>query len=150
MLEVDGLAALLVLGLWIYAVIDVISTDESLVRNLPKTMWIILVIMLFDLGAIVWLIAGRPKTAGWVPGSTRYRAPTTFDPNPRRRPVGLEDQPGYGGGSVGSGGDTTPTSGWSAIAREREEAARLKVWEAQLKRREEEIKRREGGVQPDP
>jgi Phospholipase_D-nuclease N-terminal len=58
----DGLAGLVVLGLWIFCVIDVITTDESLVRNLPKMAWVFIVLFLFDIGAIVWLVAGRPQT----------------------------------------------------------------------------------------
>lgn len=156
MLEADGLVGFLILGLWIYCVIDVIMTDDSLVRNLPKMAWIFLVIILFDVGAIVWLVAGRPKYAGWAPGSTSYRAePTTFQPPKyRRRPLGPEDDTGFGSSSSAPGAtpshadfevDSSNTSNWSQLARERDEAARLKVWENQLKRREEELQRRERG-----
>lgn len=62
MLYFDGLAGLVVLGLWIFCVIDVITTDEALVRNLPKMAWVFIVLFLFDIGAIVWLVAGRPQT----------------------------------------------------------------------------------------
>jgi hypothetical protein len=58
----DGLAGLVVLALWLYCVLDVITTDEASVRNLPKLTWVFIVIFLFDIGAIAWLIAGRPQT----------------------------------------------------------------------------------------
>jgi hypothetical protein len=60
-LYVDGVVGLAVLALWLFCVIDVITTDEALVRNLPKMAWVFIVIFLFDIGAIVWLIAGRPQ-----------------------------------------------------------------------------------------
>src|SRR4051794_11657565 len=72
---------------WIWAILDVISTDSAVTRNLPKMTWLIIVIILPDIGAIAWLLLGRPERANWRPGSTDYAAP--------RRPVGLEDSPRY-------------------------------------------------------
>ena len=48
-----------------------------------------IVIVLPDIGSLVWLLLGRPEKAHWRPGSTDYRAP--------RRPIGLEDDPRYSG-----------------------------------------------------
>jgi hypothetical protein len=53
---------------WVWALIDVIATDSSLARNLPKLVWVLLVIFLFDIGALVWLLLGRPEGAGFWPG----------------------------------------------------------------------------------
>ena len=72
---------------WIWALLDCIATDSAMCRNLPKPMWIILILILPDIGALVWLLLGRPERASWRPGSTDYAAP--------RRPVGLEDSPRY-------------------------------------------------------
>jgi hypothetical protein len=61
-LYLDALAGLFGLGLWLFCIVDVITTDEALVRsNLPKTAWVFLVLFLFDIGAIAWLVAGRPQ-----------------------------------------------------------------------------------------
>jgi hypothetical protein len=60
-LYLDGVAGLVVLALWLYCVLDVITTDEAAMRNLPKMAWVLIVIFLFEIGAIVWLIAGRPQ-----------------------------------------------------------------------------------------
>ncbi|GGC63509.1 PLDc_N domain-containing protein [Hoyosella rhizosphaerae] len=40
--------------------IDIILTDNTRVRNLPKPLWILLVIFLPLAGSVVWLVAGRP------------------------------------------------------------------------------------------
>jgi hypothetical protein len=56
----DG-AGLLILGLWVFCIIDVITTDQLLCRNLPKTLWLLIVLMLPDIGSIIWLVAGRPR-----------------------------------------------------------------------------------------
>lgn len=61
MLFFDGFAGLVVLGLWLFCLLDVITTDEAQVRNLPKMAWVLIVIFLFEIGAVAWLIAGRPQ-----------------------------------------------------------------------------------------
>jgi phospholipase D-like protein len=55
----DGVAGLLFLALWIFCIVDVITTTESQVRNLPKIVWLIIVVLLVDIGSIAWLVAGR-------------------------------------------------------------------------------------------
>jgi hypothetical protein len=67
MLELDGLAALVVLGLWIFCLIDVITTEEYACRNLGKTVWLLLVLFLPAIGSIAWLVAGRPQDAKPAP-----------------------------------------------------------------------------------
>lgn len=57
------LLPLLVLGMWIYAFIDVLNTPEKEVRNLPKVAWVIIVLLFMPLGPIAWFIAGRPRRA---------------------------------------------------------------------------------------
>jgi hypothetical protein len=64
MLFFDGALGLLVFALWVFCLIDVITTDEMLCRNLQKTWWIIIVLLLMDVGAVLWLIAGRPWQGG--------------------------------------------------------------------------------------
>jgi len=61
MLLLDGVFGLIVLGLWMFCLIDVITTDEYACRNLGKTMWVVIVLFLPLIGSIAWLIAGRPK-----------------------------------------------------------------------------------------
>ncbi len=56
-----GFTAVLELGLLIYCVLNVITTPESEVRNLPKMLWLVLVIFLPIVGGIAWLVAGRPQ-----------------------------------------------------------------------------------------
>jgi hypothetical protein len=59
----DGFAGLLFLGLWIFCIIDVITTPEARCRNLPKVVWLLIVILLIDFGSIAWLLAGRAWAA---------------------------------------------------------------------------------------
>jgi hypothetical protein len=126
-----GLVGLALLALWLYCIFDAISSDQALVRNLPKLLWLLIVIFLPSIGSIAWLILGRPKPAVLLPGDVTHR--------PARRPIGIEDRPGFGHPVD----QPHPDDSLSPIVREREEAARLRVWEEQLRRREAELRRRE-------
>lgn len=70
MLAVDGVFGLLLVGLWIFCIIDVITTPDP--RNLPKMAWLFIVIILPDIGSIAWLVAGR----NWGPRTATYRSAT--------------------------------------------------------------------------
>jgi hypothetical protein len=75
MLYFDGLFGLVMLGLWLYCIIDVITTDSARCRNLPKLAWVLIVLFLPEIGSIAWLVAGHPWSGSGVPerGSTgRY------------------------------------------------------------------------------
>jgi hypothetical protein len=63
MLLADGALGVILFCVWVFCLIDVITTDESMCRNLQKTWWVLIVLLLFDVGAVLWLIAGRPQRA---------------------------------------------------------------------------------------
>ena len=108
-----GFVPLVLLALWVYCIFDVIASDETLIRNLPKGMWLVIVIFLPDLGSLAWLALGRPLYAGWRPGDTSTRK------SPRRM-VGPEDRNDF-------------------PARQDPEE-RLRAWEENLRRREEDLR----------
>lgn len=55
-----GLTGFLVLGLWIFCLVDVITAGEGEVRHLPKVGWVLIVLLFPLVGSVVWLVAGRP------------------------------------------------------------------------------------------
>ena len=57
--RVYGLMSVIGLVLWIFCIIDAITTPAEQIRNLPKAVWVIIVIVLVDIGSIAWLVAGR-------------------------------------------------------------------------------------------
>lgn len=86
---------------WVWAVLDVISMDSILVRNLPKPTWVMLVLFIPVVGSVAWLAVGRPVNAGFSAGSVR-RPPTQrhdYYSNPGRHltaaPRGPEDDPSW-------------------------------------------------------
>src|SRR5438128_1797069 len=88
----EGLIPVLLLGLWVYCVLDVIASDDVLMRNLPKGVWLMIVIFLPDIGSLAWLLLGRPLYAGWRPGDTTRRSP--------KRVIGPEDRADFAAGTV--------------------------------------------------
>jgi hypothetical protein len=70
------LPVLLSLALTIYCTVDVIQTPENAVRNLPKIVWLIVVLLFAVVGPAAWLVAGRPRTGRRaVQGPPRPRGP---------------------------------------------------------------------------
>lgn len=156
MIDLDALVAAALFMFWIWALLDCIATDAAMCRNLPKPMWIILVLILPDIGALVWLLLGRPEKASWRPGSTDYATP--------RRPVGVEDSPRYSASPSISDRRSEELNRelerWEREQNEREQPAipspasspapasaaappDLDAWQRQLDEREAEIRRRE-------
>jgi len=68
MLYLDGIVGLALLALWIFCIVDVIGTPDGATRNLPKMLWLLLVILLGDIGSVLWLVAGRPKATASASG----------------------------------------------------------------------------------
>lgn len=112
---------LMLLGLWIYTFVDCLNSPEDEVRNLPKPVWL-LIILLFGalvIGPLAWLATGRPR-----PGLPGYAAP----------PIQPADW---------IAPDDNPEFLRSLSERIRPGEEDLKAWEADLRRREEELRRRE-------
>ena len=75
MLYFDGLIGIVTFGLWIFCLVDVITTDESSCRNLPKLLWLLVVLVLPLVGSIIWLVAGRPQQVTRARGPYERNAP---------------------------------------------------------------------------
>ena len=92
MLAVDGLVGLLLIGTWIFCIIDVITTPEAACRNLPKFVWLLIVILLAVPGSVVWLVAGRPwGPRAATPRAAAPRAVARPMAAPRSRPLAPDD-----------------------------------------------------------
>jgi hypothetical protein len=57
----EGAFGLALLVLWVFCIVDVIRTPDIDVRNLPKLLWLFIVLLIPDIGSILWLILGRPQ-----------------------------------------------------------------------------------------
>jgi len=95
MAVVIGLA---LLAFWLYCLFDVITTPEDQVRNLPKVLWVLVVVLLMTVGGLLWLLLGRPlqqqaHTPGGSPlsGGGFFGSATPRPPAPR----GPDDDPEF-------------------------------------------------------
>jgi hypothetical protein len=119
------LPALIELALIIYCLIDCIQTPADEVRNLPKVVWILLILLIPIIGPIVWLAAGRPQRGPrrQVPWPSTQTA--GFPEYERPRPTGPDDDPEF----------------LHEMKRGNEEQERLLLrWEDDLRRREQQLR----------
>jgi len=127
MIRFELFFGLLVLALWIYCLVDVISRSDGEIRNLPKLWWILLVLFFPLAGSVAYLVAGRPH------GSPRR------SPHERAAPEFPEyDRPGRAAA-------TKPESDEEFLrkVRERAEEQRRVHGEAKLAREQEEYLRQQ-------
>jgi hypothetical protein len=58
-----GLVLTLVLvGIWIYSIMDIVTTPPEDVQFLPKILWLFLVVLFMALAAVLWLLLGRRRS----------------------------------------------------------------------------------------
>ncbi|GAA3010797.1 PLDc N-terminal domain-containing protein [Actinokineospora diospyrosa] len=85
-----GVFGLATLALWIFCLVDVITTPDGAPRNLPKFGWLLIVLVLPLVGSLLWLIAGRPQ--GIQSARDRSRHPAAYERTAPRFPE--YDRPG--------------------------------------------------------
>jgi hypothetical protein len=76
-----------------YALVDVIATDTQLIRNLPKFIWVFVVILVPIVGPMSWLVLGRPRGGSLLPGTTARDS--VAPQHDRRRPLAPDDDPEF-------------------------------------------------------
>jgi len=72
--------AVAVLVIFVYGLVDIIRTDGRLTRGISKPAWIVVMIVLPVVGAILWLLIGRPR--GTSPQQQSQRHPAAPDDDP--------------------------------------------------------------------
>jgi Phospholipase_D-nuclease N-terminal len=95
-----GLVSLLAIAVWLWAIFDSITAPADRIRLLPKAVWVILVLLFADLGAIAWFVLGRPRaqsgTGASVPQRTIGRlGPGASNAPPVRRSLAPDDDPEF-------------------------------------------------------
>jgi len=74
-----GVPILILVLLWLYCLFDAISADAGRVRNLPKAAWVVIVLLLPDIGSVLWLVAGRPRKERSLPYKGNTGVPPEYD-----------------------------------------------------------------------
>lgn len=80
MLYGGGALLALELCLVVYCVLNVLTTPDGEVRNLPKVGWLLLVLLFPLVGGVAWLVAGRPQgPARSLPYKGNQGLPAEYD-----------------------------------------------------------------------
>jgi hypothetical protein len=107
MIRIGLLLSLIALAVWLYAVFDSLTADAEKVRVLQKPLWVVIVLLFNVLGAVAWLMWGRPRVApgggdggwggGW--GGGGHPSGPAGPQGPRRRarprPIAPDDDPDF-------------------------------------------------------
>lgn len=133
MVLIRMLPVLIELGLLIYCLIDCIQTDSAAVRNLNKTLWILLILFFPLIGAIAWLVAGRPQNPYRQGGQTPWRATETAGFPEYERPTDYQRS--------AAAIDDQLRRDQERVDREHEDA--MRKWEESLKAREQKLREQE-------
>lgn len=64
MIRAAVIGLIIVTALMIFSIIDCSRTEEGRIRSLPKWAWLVIIIFVPGIGALAWIIAGRPKGNG--------------------------------------------------------------------------------------
>lgn len=127
-----SVGSVVVLALWVFCLIDVITTNDFQCRNLAKNMWLLLVIFVPLVGSVAWLVAGRPLAGG---ADLPYKGNTSASVAATRFPE--YDRPGRH-----IPADPAADEDFLRQLRERAEQQRL-AYREQQRRREEQQRRDE-------
>jgi hypothetical protein len=80
--DAGGLIFVGLLLFWLWGIYDVVVTDPSHVRNLPKVLWLVVVVLLpFGLGSTLWVLLGRPARTARIASHPQAQR------RPRRAPA---------------------------------------------------------------
>jgi hypothetical protein len=93
-IRLGGIFTLVAVVLWLYAIFDALTAPAERVRTLPKAIWLIIVILLLDIGAIAWFVWGRPRAE--------------VNARVRQSPFGWQNHGGPRGGSRSVAPDDDP------------------------------------------
>jgi Phospholipase_D-nuclease N-terminal len=108
------------LVLTVVAIVDISLIDNSRVRGLPKWAWILISILLFIVGPLLWFFVGRERLEPRNHG--RYATESSSGPAPARSgPRAPDDDPEFLG----------------RLRREQEQAERIRDLERELEKRRE-------------
>ena len=140
-----GILFLAALAVWLYAVLDAVSSDRNQVRTFPKGLWVTVVLLTFVVGAVAWLVYGRPRESGTrrptLGSSGRTAWPARPDRDTAAPANGL-----FGRVSSRPAPDDDPEflAGLDRRAAQEHEKL-LGSWEEDRRRREEQLRRDDDG-----
>lgn len=78
------------IALAVYALVDLVQTEDDQVQGLPKLAWVALIVLIWVVGPVAWLIAGKKGR-----GTPRGLPTRGTGPSGGRRQVAPDDDPEF-------------------------------------------------------
>ncbi len=98
LIRFGGVIGLIAIAFWLWAIFDSITAPADRIRRLPKAVWVIIVLLFFELGAIAWFAFGRPRARddadGRRPPRSIGRSGTVTQAAPKRS-IAPDDDPDF-------------------------------------------------------
>ncbi|WP_026819588.1 PLD nuclease N-terminal domain-containing protein [Arthrobacter castelli] len=123
-----GILVILLVALIVYAAIDCIMSDAAKVRSVPKAAWIAIIVLIPVIGALLWLVLGRPlaQAPRQQPGGQQPGGQQPGGQQARRRPTSPDDDPHF-------------LNNLETQRRQQAKEAELRAKEAELRNREQRL-----------
>ncbi len=119
------------LVLLVYCVLNIVTSPDADIRNLPKLVWLVLVVVLPLAGGIAWLVAGRPlATSAGLPRKGNRDVPAQYNRPGRATAVSPDDDEEFLHGlRARADAQRQAAARREQQASEREEAERSQAWQ---------------------
>jgi hypothetical protein len=102
LIRFGGLLGLIAIAVWLWAIFDSMTAPAERIRHLPKAVWVIIVLLFTDLGAIAWFLFGRPRASADADANLPQRTMGRFGTDSSgsgnqlpRRSVAPDDDPDF-------------------------------------------------------
>jgi hypothetical protein len=119
MVKLGGLLFIVGIIFWLWALFDALTADAAKTRYLPKLLWLLIILVFMELGALAWVFLGRPRKVANTPGGGGFFSGTPQDGSggqifgggvgafgqrprstkpgagPKRGPIGPDDDPDF-------------------------------------------------------
>lgn len=128
------LPVLIALVLTVWAIVDCVQTPSNEARILPKSLWLVCIVLVPFVGAGAWLVLGRARSFNVGPGGAGSNLGGGAKRGPRPQPIAPDDDPDFLR-SLDTGNA--------------EHEQLLRRWEEDLKRREGDLRGGDDATGPD-
>jgi hypothetical protein len=56
-----GIVGMVAIAFWLFSLFDALTAPADQIRGMQKALWVLVVLLLLDIGAVLWWLFGRPR-----------------------------------------------------------------------------------------